>query len=136
MAKVFRIHVVELNAGTTPEFFERLVIEHFLAALPLDRTPGVKAYLQGGPGARVNQYLWMFEFDSVETRNRYFSRSADDLRRTEGADRTAARLGAGLGSRVDPDQDRLCRPRAQWVIFRMAGGRTFLTTRSKCGPPA
>ena len=45
MAKVFGLHVVELNAGTTPEFFERFVIKQFLPALPLDRTPGVKAYL-------------------------------------------------------------------------------------------
>lgn len=73
MGKVFGIHVVELKPGVTPEFFERFVIEQFLPALPLDRTPGVKArLLRADRGERVNKYLWMFEFDSVEVRDRYF----------------------------------------------------------------
>lgn len=73
MAKVFGVHVVELKPGTTPEFFERFVLEQFLPALPLDRTPGVRAYLlKADRGARANQFLWMFEFDSVEIRDRYF----------------------------------------------------------------
>ena len=73
MARVFGIHIIDLNPGVTPEFFERFVIEQFLPALPLDRTPGVKAsLLKADRGARVNQYLWMFEFDDIEVRNRYF----------------------------------------------------------------
>jgi hypothetical protein len=84
VAKVYGIHVVELNAGTTPEFFERFVIEQFLPALPLHRTPGVKAsLLRADRGARANQYLWMFEFDSVEIRDRYFpqpQRISDELK--------------------------------------------------------
>lgn len=85
MAKVFGIHVIELSEGTTPEFFEKFVIEQFLPALPLSLTPGVKAsLLKADRGARADQYLWMFEFDSVETRDKYFPRPqsiSDELKR-------------------------------------------------------
>lgn len=64
---------MELNPEIAPESFERFVLDQFLPALPLDRTPGVRAYLlKADRGARANQYLWMFEFDSVEVRDRYF----------------------------------------------------------------
>lgn len=73
MAKVFGIHVVELNPGVTPEFFEKFVIDQFLPALPMNRTPGVTVrLLRADRGDRVNKYLWMFEFDSVAVRDRYF----------------------------------------------------------------
>jgi hypothetical protein len=73
LPKVFGIHIVELNEGVTAEFFERFVVEQFLPALPLKQTPGVKAYLlKADRGERQNKYVWMFEFDSIETRNRYF----------------------------------------------------------------
>jgi len=73
MSKVYGVHVVELNEGITPEFFERFVIEEFLPALPLNRTPGVRAsILKGERGARIGEYLFLFEFDSIEVRNRYF----------------------------------------------------------------
>ena len=73
MARVYGIHVVELNEGTSCEFFESFVTERFLPALPLNKTPGVRAsLLKGDRGARANQYVFLFEFDDVETRNRYF----------------------------------------------------------------
>jgi len=73
MAKVYGIHVVELSEGITPEFFERFVAEQFLPSLPLDKTPGVRAsLLKGDRGARAGQYVFLFEFDNVETRDRYF----------------------------------------------------------------
>lgn len=73
MARVFGIHIVELREGITPEYFEAFVVEQFLPALPLHRTPGVTArLLRADRGDRSGRYLWMFEFDSVETRDRYF----------------------------------------------------------------
>lgn len=73
MAKVYGIHVVELNEGITPEFFEKFVRETFLPALPLKATPGVKAsLLKADRGERMNKYVWLFEFDDVQTRDRYF----------------------------------------------------------------
>jgi hypothetical protein len=73
MTKVYGIHVVELREGITPEFFEKFVTEQFLPALPLDKTPGVRAsLLKGERGARIHQYVFLFEFDNIDTRNRYF----------------------------------------------------------------
>ena len=73
MPIVFGIHVVKLNEGITTEFFEEFVTEEFLPALPLESTPGVKVYLlKGDRGDSIHKYIRMFEFDSVETRDRYF----------------------------------------------------------------
>lgn len=107
MAKVFGIHVVELNAGTTPDFFERFVVEEFLPALPLRRTPGVKAsLLRADRGARANQYLWMFEFDSVEIRDRYFpepQKISDELKALIEPLHELAQIWDGASTRTKTD---------------------------------
>ena len=73
MPKVYGIHVVELNEGVTAAAFEQFVVERFLPALPFDRTPGVKAsLLRADRGDRMGKYIFLFEFDSAPTRDRYF----------------------------------------------------------------
>lgn len=65
MAKVLGIHELELNAGTTPEEFERFITEEFQQ---MPGYPGTRfIVMRGVRGRRVDQYLLVFEFDSLET---------------------------------------------------------------------
>ncbi len=65
MAKVLGVHEIELKAGTTPEEFERFINEEFLQ---MPSYPGARyIVLKGVRGRRVDQYLLVFEFESLET---------------------------------------------------------------------
>lgn len=107
MSKVYGIHIVELNAGVTPAEFERFVLEEFLPALPLDRTPGVTArLLRADRGDRIHQYLFMFEFDSVATRDRYFpepQRISDELATLIAPLRELSATWTALSNRIKTD---------------------------------
>jgi hypothetical protein len=78
-----------------------------LPALPLNRTPGVKAsLLKADRGARAGQYLWMFEFDSVEIRDRYFpgpQSISDELKKLIEPLREVAQIWDRASSRIKTD---------------------------------
>lgn len=84
MARVLGIHEVGLVAGTDPAEFEKAAAE-MLAQPELEgwRT----RVLRGQRGPRTDQYLVVFEIDSVEARDRYFphegSESSDETDRFE-----------------------------------------------------
>ena len=70
MSKVFSMHMIALKPGVNPEDFEKFVIEEMY---PLPLVEGVKFYLlKGDRGDREGKYLVVYEFESVEVRNRYF----------------------------------------------------------------
>lgn len=107
MAKVYGIHVVELNRGVTPAAFEQFVVTRFLPALPFDKTPGVKAsLLRADRGARLNEYVFLFEFDSVATRDRYFpepQRVSEELLRLIAPLRELSEMWTALSTRTKTD---------------------------------
>ncbi len=71
MAKVFGMHMIALHPGVKPEDFERFVTEKVYPAYAEDQ--GMQAYLlKGDRGDREGRYMMMFEFPSVEARNRLF----------------------------------------------------------------
>jgi hypothetical protein len=70
MAKVFGIHMVALKPRVKAEDFEKFVTEE---VYPLPWFEGIESYLlKGDRGDREGKYLWVFEIESVETRDRYF----------------------------------------------------------------
>ncbi len=70
MSKVFAMHVGVLNPGIKEEDYEKFLTEELYPAWQL---PGVEVYvLKGDRGDKKGKYMLMFEFDSVETRDRYF----------------------------------------------------------------
>lgn len=75
MSRVLGLHVVELRPGVTPEQFEHFVIDEYLPALagPLSQLSGIEVHLlRCDRGEQEGQYIFMFEFESVEARDRYF----------------------------------------------------------------
>ncbi len=75
MAKVLGFNEIELNAGTTPEEFERFITEEFQRAPTF---PGIRYnLLKGVRGQRVDQYLMVFEFESIETYQRIVPREGE-----------------------------------------------------------
>jgi hypothetical protein len=70
MSKVFGMHVIALKPGVKAEDFEKFVTEVVNSLTPL---PGMKEYfVKGDRGDREGKYLFVTEFESVETRDRYF----------------------------------------------------------------
>jgi hypothetical protein len=70
MAKVFGIHMIGLRPNVTAEDFERFVVEEIP---PTGLFPGVQQHLlKGDRGDREGKYLLLFEFESVEARDRLF----------------------------------------------------------------
>jgi hypothetical protein len=70
MARLFGIHEIELYSGVKPEDFERFVIEEVNRSQLL---PGVTTHvLKGDRGDREGKYLVMLEFESTESRDRFF----------------------------------------------------------------
>jgi hypothetical protein len=70
MAKVYAVHEVELRPGVSDEAFEHYV-QH--GSFFFSNVPGVVTHLvKGECGGRIDKYMVLFEFDSVETRNRYW----------------------------------------------------------------
>jgi hypothetical protein len=67
MSKVLAIHLIEPHPGISIEEFEQRVLE------VLQVFDGWKTYvLKGDRGERKGQHLLIHEFDSIETRDRYF----------------------------------------------------------------
>jgi hypothetical protein len=80
MAKVFGIHMIGLRPRVKAEDFERFMVEE---VLPSGLFPGVRQrLLKGDRGDREGKYLFLFEFESVEVRDRLFP--APDERSEEG----------------------------------------------------
>jgi hypothetical protein len=70
MSKVFGMHMIAIKPGVKAEDFEKFMQEE---ALPSFLLEGVKGYLlKGDRGDREGKYLVMYEFESVEARDRYF----------------------------------------------------------------
>jgi|SRR3977135_4092581 hypothetical protein len=70
MAKLFGMHTIELHSGVKPEDFERFVVEEYY---PSQHWPGVVSHvLKGDRGEREGKYLVMLEFESAESRDRFF----------------------------------------------------------------
>jgi hypothetical protein len=70
MSKVFGMHTIALKPGVKAEDFEKFITQE---VYPLLSQPGMEtSLLKGDRGDRENKYLWMIEFDSVESRTRYF----------------------------------------------------------------
>jgi hypothetical protein len=68
MAKVFGIHHLELKPGADAAKFERIVSDEFNA---LPKLAGWEASIvKGDRGENVDKYLFIFEIESVETRDR------------------------------------------------------------------
>lgn len=68
MPKVYGIHTIALRPGVTEEEFERFVKEEVSA---VEAMPGWKGYLlKGDRGERAGKYLWVYEIESVEVRDR------------------------------------------------------------------
>ncbi len=68
MSKVFGIHMIALKPGVKGEDFEKFVTEEIY---PLPETEGWKGYLlKGDRGDREGRYLWMWEVESIEARDR------------------------------------------------------------------
>ena len=76
MAKVFGMHMITLRPGVKEEDFEEFMTED---VYPLPSPEGLEAYLlKGDRGDREGKYLWVFEFESIESRDRYFP-SPDEM---------------------------------------------------------
>ncbi len=70
MSKVFGMHMIALKPGVKAEDFEKFVTKEMY---PLPSLEGLKGYLlKGDRGDREGKYLMMYEFESVEARDRYF----------------------------------------------------------------
>jgi hypothetical protein len=70
MSKVFGMHMIALKPGVKAEDFAKFVTEE---VYPLPSLEGAEVYLlKGDRGDREGKYLLMYEFESVEVRDRYF----------------------------------------------------------------
>ena len=68
MAKVFGIHQIELKADANAAEFEQFVRDEYNA---LPSYPGWQVFIvKGDRGDNVGKYLYIFEIESVETRDR------------------------------------------------------------------
>ena len=68
MAKVFGIHEIEVRSGMNEQEFERIATQDAFPALPL---PDTRYYLlKRDRGTRNGRHLLVFEFTSVEARDR------------------------------------------------------------------
>ena len=80
MAGVFAIHDLELKPGVTEEELQKFS-EEFVV---IYRVPGQEIHLlKGDRGERAGKYALLVEFDSVETRERYFPGTGPEYPPTE-----------------------------------------------------
>jgi hypothetical protein len=103
MAKVFGMHMIALKPGVKEEDFEKFVVE---AVYPIyGALPDVDAYLlKGDRGDREGKYLVVFEFESVEARDRTFPSSgemSEEMRRFVEAYAALAEKWATFATPVD-----------------------------------
>jgi hypothetical protein len=70
MAKVFGIHEITLQPGVTADQFEQVIAD----ALP--QWPEFEGFTisvaKGDRGVHAGKYIFVYEIESVEARNRYF----------------------------------------------------------------
>src|SRR5437763_11745480 len=76
MARLFGMHELELRPGVAREDFERFVVEE-LSRL-LHREGQTTYVLKGDRGERAGKYVFVFEYDSVASRDRDTPRSNQD----------------------------------------------------------
>ena len=77
MAKVISIHEIELRPGVTAEDFERFLTAEYLPGVA-PMPPGWSvAYLKGDRAERAGKFAVLFEVDSVEVRDRFFTSSGE-----------------------------------------------------------
>ncbi len=70
MSKVFGMHMIALHPGVKAEDFEKFILDE---VYPVPNLEGWKFYLlKGDRGDREGKYLGMWEFESVEARDRSF----------------------------------------------------------------
>ena len=68
MGKVYGLHRLELRPGVDAEEFERFARQSLQQGLPV---PGWRvSLLKGDRGEQVGAYLFLFEIDSLEARDR------------------------------------------------------------------
>ncbi len=88
MAKVFSVHLIDLQPGVTDAELEQFMQETTYSV------PGQTVYLlKGNRGARDGKYALLVEFDSVELRDRYFPTTGEA---SEEFNRLAAPFAAEL----------------------------------------
>ena len=76
MSTVYGMHEIELRPEVDPAEYEEWFAEE-VAGQPL--LPGWKAHLlRGDRGRRAGKYLLVFEMDSDEDRDRYFTREDEE----------------------------------------------------------
>ncbi len=81
MAKVFGMHLIELNSGVKAEDFEKFVLEEMI---PIPNFEGWKySLLKGDRGEREGKYLWLIEIESVEARDRVFPSSGEQSKEAQ-----------------------------------------------------
>jgi hypothetical protein len=81
MSKVFAMHMIAIKPGVKTEDFEKFVIEE---VYPLPTLEGVKFYLlKGDRGDREGKYLAVYEFESVEVRDKYFPSPGEGTKEVE-----------------------------------------------------
>jgi hypothetical protein len=68
MARLFGMHELELRPGVSPEAFEQFVSDELSRLLNRE---GQRTYvLKGDRGVREGKYVFVFEYDSAEGRDR------------------------------------------------------------------
>ena len=107
MARVFGMHELELRPGVTPEAFEQFVVPA-LRGVPC-REGQILSILKGDRGERAGKYVFVFEYDSVEQRDRDSpgsNQDSDDLMAWLAANRaTVGAFFERLSTFVVPDWD-------------------------------
>ncbi len=106
MAKVLGLHEFELNPGVNTEEFERFISEEFVHQ---QTYPGVRyTVLKGVQGRRIDQYMMVYEFESIETFRRLVSPTGElseemmSHYKTEAVQKVWSRVHE-LGRPVDPN---------------------------------
>ena len=81
MSKAFGMHMIALKPGVKAEDFEKFVAEE---VYPLPSLEGIESYLlKGDRGDREGKYLVVYEFESVEVRDRYFPSPGEISKETQ-----------------------------------------------------
>src|SRR4051794_5309904 len=107
MARLFGMHDLELRPGVAPEAFEQFVADELSRMLLRE---GQQIYvLKGDRGVHAGKYVFVFEYDSVEARDRDTPASNQDSEELKAwlekhRDEVDA-LFKRLSTFVEPDRD-------------------------------
>ncbi len=107
MPKLYGMHQLELRPEVAPAMFERFVTDELSGLLQRE---GQRTYvLKGDRGERTGKYLFVFEYDTAERRDRDSpgsNQDSDDLKQWLAAhEDQVGRLFDQLSSYVLPDWD-------------------------------